>query len=403
MVEAAAGGIEWRSLAVFFVVVAELAVILSIATDLGLWNDTMQYWSATRVNLAGDNPYDPETMLGVQRAAGWSKSRPAMMWNPPWTIPLMLPFAALPYPDASLIWPAFLLAVSGIAALLSWRVYAGAAAPSGAALTLMLLFPPTWFASLAGQIGPIIALGLVGFLWNVRRGRDLAAGLFLFLLAVKPHLLLLVLAAVLLWSVRERRYGVLGGSILGAAIGASLPLLTNPDVWQQYLDRVLHSQPRDYVTTTLGALLRKGFGWRHFWLQFAPTAIGLVWVLQYWWTRRKRWSWSDELPLLILAALLTTAYGWVYDLVVTLPVLAQILAWLWLSSLSPRLRRRGLALQAAACLAIVIIHFTSDNELLHLWIVPSLLVGYLVLRQQVSRSDTASGECSPAAGGSIRN
>ena len=47
-------------------------------------------------------------------------------------------------------------------------------------------------------------------------------------------------------------------------------------------------------------------------------------MIPYWWTRRKNWDWSVELPRLVFASVLLAPYGaWIFDLTVLLvPVMA---------------------------------------------------------------------------------
>src|SRR5437763_628311 len=77
------------------------------------------------------------------------------------------------------------------------------------ALALACTFVPVYVAIIAGRISPLLLLGAVLFLTFVRRGNDLCAGAACALLAVKPHLAYLFWIAVLLWSIRERRWHVL--------------------------------------------------------------------------------------------------------------------------------------------------------------------------------------------------
>ena len=60
-------------------------------------NDFVQYWSASRLNRGGGNPYDANQLLVLQRSVGWDEELALMMWNPPWAIPLVTPFGWLPY------------------------------------------------------------------------------------------------------------------------------------------------------------------------------------------------------------------------------------------------------------------------------------------------------------------
>ena len=59
--------------------------------------DFIEYWSASRVLVQGGNPYDSAELLAAQRGAGWVDPKPIMMWNPPWTFPLLIPFSMLSF------------------------------------------------------------------------------------------------------------------------------------------------------------------------------------------------------------------------------------------------------------------------------------------------------------------
>src|SRR5687767_1095716 len=57
--------------------------------------DFVQYWSAGQQTLQGKDPYDPDQLIVIQRTMYDGVRKTIMMWNPPWTLPLTLPFAAL--------------------------------------------------------------------------------------------------------------------------------------------------------------------------------------------------------------------------------------------------------------------------------------------------------------------
>ena len=52
--------------------------------------DFIEYWSAARVHLAGGDPYDGGQLIPLQRQADGEpyKTKPTMLWTPPWTLPL---------------------------------------------------------------------------------------------------------------------------------------------------------------------------------------------------------------------------------------------------------------------------------------------------------------------------
>src|SRR5262245_966528 len=150
-------------------------------------NDFVQYWAAGRLNLRGENPYDPARLEELERAAG-READVLPMYNPPWTLAIVMPFGMLPANLAYLFWMASALAALGYSAATLWRYYDGPTDQLGAAMILTLTFVPTFLALLLAQISPFLLLGIVLFLQSERRGRPALAGAALVLLAIKPHI-----------------------------------------------------------------------------------------------------------------------------------------------------------------------------------------------------------------------
>ena len=51
--------------------------------------DFSEYWSASRLTLAGENPYSSEAVMISQQEIGWPYEFPMMMFNPPWAMSLV--------------------------------------------------------------------------------------------------------------------------------------------------------------------------------------------------------------------------------------------------------------------------------------------------------------------------
>ncbi|HEX9117521.1 MAG TPA: hypothetical protein VGA61_15735, partial [Anaerolineae bacterium] len=97
----------WATLVLNAVLV--IAVGLAIAPAIGQpHHDFLVYWAAGRLNVTGGNPYAVEQALVVQQVAGWPyATTPFLFGGPPWLLPVMMPFGALPYAPAAGIWVAF--------------------------------------------------------------------------------------------------------------------------------------------------------------------------------------------------------------------------------------------------------------------------------------------------------
>jgi Glycosyltransferase family 87 len=368
-----------------------LATLLALVASSVGWNphadlqDFVEYWGAGRLNSQGQNPYDPALLYQMERAVSPGLTEAIMMWNPPWTLALAMPFSWLPAQTSHALWIAIQLTALLASVDWLWRSYGGPRRYSWVAWLLSVGFLPTFFALRMGQISPLILLALVGFLYFERRGQGALAGAALALATIKPHLVLVFGAAVLLWAIHRRRWSVLlgGATALLALVGVALAF--NPNVLHQYADAMRHRPPQ-FLSPTLGSILRLVFGFDNFRLQFLPAALGLGWVLSHWWSRRDSWRWINQTPLLLLVSFLTASYGaWQFDLVVLLIPLLQGAVWVL------RDRTRGTVLFATVAYFgfDLTAYLMKDIRYTHYywcaWMTPMLFYCYLVLRSRLPR------------------
>jgi hypothetical protein len=315
--------------AALVVVLAALAWILVRLSDPALTphDDFISSWAAGRLNATGHDPYDPVGVLAVQQTAGWTKPIPYRIWYPPWAMPLLAPFGLLPYATGRLLWFALHIGACLVSADLLWRYYGGDARSRGLSWVVLSTFWPALIEVRTGQISALILLGLVGFLHLVRARRWAAAGACLPLVAIKPVLLHLLWIAVLLWVVAERRWRVVLGAAATALALVALAVVSNPPVVAQFVHMALHDAPQPLVSTP-GTVLRlavaAGSGRDAAWLAIVPPLAGTIWLAFRWRRREGGWNWRDEMPVLLLASLLTTAYGWIYDDIVLLVPVMQV-------------------------------------------------------------------------------
>jgi hypothetical protein len=344
-------------------------------------SDFVEYWSAGRLNLAGGNPYDAAQLFALQRDYGCPDDRPIMMYNPPWTLPFVMPFALLGYGTARLAWLLAHLALLLVSAGAAWRLFGGSAERRWVAWLLALACFPTLIALRMGQIAPLMLVGLVGFLYFLRQSRDRLAGLALVPVMVKPQLFHLVWLALLLWAVHGRRWWVLGGAAVGLVSATGIALATNPGVLSQYAAVMVCHPPVECLSPTTGAVLRAVFGRESFWLQFLPPLVGAAWLAAHWLRQRSRWDWQEQLPLVLLVSLLTTSYGaWAFDLVVLLLAVLR---------LAVNLSRTGSwRMPLAGYLAVntlgLALNLAGVDGFWFVWMTPTALVAYLVLDRAMS-------------------
>src|SRR5262249_47255860 len=184
--------------------------------------DFVEYWSAGDVFVNGGNPYDPEALSGsLTNALGEERASTTMMWNPPWTLPITAPFAMLPIRLAHILWVALQLTLVMVPANMRWGALGGND-PGRWFRAAVLLFPPTVFLLVYGQIGALCLFGVAGFLYFMDRDRPMLAGLCVALTAIKPHLLFAFGLYLLLEALvsRRDRMAFLSGAVAGVAAPA---------------------------------------------------------------------------------------------------------------------------------------------------------------------------------------
>ena len=294
-----------------------LAAILLVAPKI--LNDFVEYWAAGSLNLAGQNPYDPALMFELERSVGYPGGRALMMLNPPPVLTLVMPFSLLPYRQASVLWLLLNSAVLIWSCTILWGLAGGSRQKRWVAYLCGVLFVPSLFALLLGQISILLLLGIALFLRFIRDGRMVAAGAATTLLLVKPHIVYLVGFALVAWWLRTRDWRVILGVALGG-IGCLVPLAFNPEVYAQFLELTRVESLTHFSTSTLGTLLRLAAGDpNRFGLQFVPMVLGLAYLATR--LRRNRfaeWDWEREMPMLVVVSVATAAYGWAFDQVVLL-------------------------------------------------------------------------------------
>ena len=354
-------------------------------------HDFIAYWSATRLILQGRNPYDATALYGLERSLGWPEERPWLVMNPPWLGILLAPLGLLPFREAVFLWLVGNMLVTGLATYFLWRVFAVEA--NGrflwAAMAATFLFPQTLSAIFSGQVSPLVLLGISGALFYIERNRGLWAGAMLVLTTIKPQLICLLLPAILLWSVHQKRWEVPIG-FSAALLALILPLQLLFPIWlPSYLISIMGSPPLDWFTPTIGGAISYYQGttlsWaKLLWVAFLPVVL----IPLY---RREETGWPAFTSLLLLLTLPTTTFAWGIDQVILVVPLLQIVAWL----VSGGLHGRAKAMIVSAlfiCYAILAIQrfILRTNEVFYLW--TPFLVAAIYLSASLGRAQSTRVE-----------
>lgn len=349
-------------------------------------NDFVEYWTAAKLLLASGNPYSPTELLTIERSIGWSQSEPLVMWNPPWTLPLILPLGMLDYDTAQFIWFLLHSLIIFVGAQVLWQIYAGDSKNARYSLLSVLIFPPIYFALLLGQIGPVILLGIIAWLFFAQRQSWFFAGASLSLVSIKPHVSYLLWIALVFWVVREYRWRLALAAAAAGLLLALTPLWWNPAIYSQYVELLSsHAvvQPTEWATPTLGTALGVLLGNPSGAMRWLPSVLGAVWFIWYWWHYRAGWNWILETPLVLLVSVATASFAWTFDHVVLLPAVVQCAVWMAKESIAKQQRYLIIGLYLAFAALLVLGKTIAVNDFWYFWFAPMLLLLYLYVRRQL--------------------
>ena len=374
--------------AVFLLIgdIVHAATTNTAATEPKYVRDFVEYWAASRLLLTGKNPYGPQELFELQRSVGWSDSIPLLMWNPPWTLSFTLPFGLASFDVAQLLWLLFNTFIVVFCAKQLWLIYGGPPTAYRKAWLVVLTFAPAYLVLLLGQIGPLILLGLVGFLHCARNKFWIWAGAFTILVFIKPHLLYLFWLALILWTIVKRQWSLMIGIIVSGFIAATIPLLFRPSVYTDYMQLNTIKNlptPYDWQTPTIGGAARLLFGGEKIWLQFVPCFIGIVWLLFHWHKSKNQWEWTEQLPGLIVASLATSPFAWSFDYIVLLPAIIQVASWLSRQGVLWR-ESPVVMLYGVIMTLYLLLFFVSPNDFWRFWLGPAFVVAYVMFHKQMT-------------------
>jgi hypothetical protein len=260
-------------------------------------------------------------MLAMEQTLGWSHPAPLVMLNPPWILPLVASIAVVPFWASHYFVFTMSFGIEILSPLALWSYFGGEKRQRWIALIVMATFLPAATAEHYGQVTPLILGALTVFLFAVRRQQFALAGALLVLFALKPHLLYLVLLAIVLWSIQNRKWVVLISGPLCAVMATLGSIAVNPKVLGYFRGTV---QAALISPCGIGGYLRSVFGWQHVWLQFVPCVAGLGWFSVYWMRHRRAWVWEERIPPLLLVSIGSAAYFWKHDFILALPAMIAL-------------------------------------------------------------------------------
>jgi Glycosyltransferase family 87 len=369
------------ALEIVIVIVCTLAFTVSITFVCFLMfsggdpghRDFVSFWAAGHQIDLHQNPYDAPSILKLEWSAGFVNPQTALIArNPPPALCLMMPFGPLAAKPACVIWLFLLLSGLILSVYLLWRMHRS---PANKLHFLAFTFGPAISCILVGQTAIFALVGLVLFL-RLHRTRQFAAGMALWLCALKPHLFLPFSAALLLWVVINRAYKVLAASILTLALSSWIAWHLDASIWTQY-NQMMHSAGLESeFIPCLAVAFRFALHPRAMWLQFVPAVAASVWALHFYWRSRNAWDWHNHGALLMLVSIVVSPYAWMSDQSLLIPAL--------MVGLYRTTSRAQLYVPALVSAYIEIIPLTGQgmHSPLYVWAPPVMLAWFLYVSRK---------------------
>ena len=296
------------------------------------FRDFGEYWAAGHLLLAHKTPYSLLNTYEMDRTLVPDIQIPNVLLCPPWVLGLVAPLGLLhSYVVGWLVWVAVLTSAVALSSRLLMDLYfADFRIPEISDTTFhRCIFAFTFFPVLLclkfAQLSPVLLLGIAGFMYFDRERRPFLAGLFLTLTLVKPHLLFLVWAAVVIRSCQQRQCKAIAVAVSAIALLTTVGLALDHRAFQEYWELMKGPYPRLVMSGLLGIARGLFPNQDTYWLQSLPPIAGAVWFIAYWRRHRLTWVWTERMPTLVTVSVLTTFYGWIHDqtlLVVPITALA---------------------------------------------------------------------------------
>jgi len=354
--------------------------VVPLTGKMASGRDFVVYWATGQQLTHHANPYDANAMMRIERSAGLPAQYGALyMRNPPPYLPLAYLLGFIGLRAGALIWSLILAGCLAISVRMLWVLHGR---QKNRLHWLGYSFAPAMICLFAGQTSLFALLGLVLFL-RLHATRPFAAGLSLWLCALKPHLFLPFGIALLAWIVVTRSYKMVAGVFVALATSCGIVYLVDPAAWTEYLAMIRTSGVIQEYIPCFSVALRVWI-WPHAtWIAYIPSALGCAWALGYFVKRRQGWDWMRDGSLLMLVSILVAPYCWMFDQALAVPALLQ----------AAYVTRSRVLLAAVALTSVLLdaelVGGIKMASIFFLWTAPAWLLIYL-LANAISKESTIS-------------
>jgi len=304
----------WQGLALTGILAAVLVGLTLVnyrfASQSPGGNDFVPRWLNTRLWLTkGISPYSEEAALAVQEMIYGHPAEPgqdkSLFAYPIYSMIVFAPYSLVSgdYALARALWMTTLqLALIGLAfvslKLAEWRLSTWAVAG-------LVLFTLLWYHSarplINGNVSILIALFIATGLLAIRAKRDILAGLLLTFATIKPQVVILLIPVVLIWSLSNKRWGLIASFLGFMSLFVLAGTALEPDwLWQniqqvfEYPSYTLPGNPAAIFEAWWSGVGRY-LGW--------ILGVGMAGILIWRW----REIWGKDFQFLLVTAYLTLA------------------------------------------------------------------------------------------------
>lgn len=337
--------------------------------------DFVSYWATGRQLVHHANPYDRAAIAQIEHAAGLDPGAILIMRNPPWALPLAWLLGFLGLRIAAVLWSLLLAGCLAVSVQIVRRLHGS---PPNSIHWLGLGFTPALICLTMGQTALLALLGLALFL-RFCKNRPFAAGVALWLCALKPHLFLPFGAALLAWTLFARAWKVLAGAAAALALSSGLALAIAPHAWADYGQLLRSPLVENEFIPCLADALRHWVWPQMAWTQYAPAAAACLWAVIYFWRKRAQWDWATNGSTLMQVSILLAPYAWLYDQCLLAPALLG-------AAYATGRREMLIALSLLILLADMQLCWKPVISPLWLWTAPAWFAWYLIARRLPANS-----------------
>ncbi|MFK7803286.1 MAG: glycosyltransferase family 87 protein [Anaerolineae bacterium] len=353
-------------------------------------NDFRAYWGASYLLASNERFNSNDLLFNLQQRLTYpttgnpipQKGTALMTWNPPWILALFVPFTFFNFYDASFLWLLiniffFVWSIEAI-----WALWPEQHKVSGRKIWLyasVLMFLPFWNTLILGQITPMLLFGLVGTIYFATT-YPFIAGMCLTLLSAKPHLFLVTLPILLIDAFSKKNWRLIIGFVSALLALTSVSLWLRPNLFFDYLgDSGSPTQIAILQSVFLPFMMAYLVGWlplRFLGVLIAPFSL-IPWA-RIW----RNFSSSNRVLHLAIITQLTSLflapYGFLFDLVLVLPIIWVTLLAIMPTSVSPKKQLTVVFGLIISSFSMLLIQASGLWLLNFTWFMPVILGFYLV-------------------------